>query len=208
MSSDDAGGHVADDRDAVSGTASAEQREDGSTPAKPSSSFIASKKAFLVVLAINVVAFGVAAVFGVLWWTTTAGDKPEVAEARDGVITAASRAIRAFTQFDHEDLNQFRTNQMAVSTEDMQSQIEQTWPNLREEVVKSRRSASTTIFDIAVDELNVGDGKASVIAALEVRVDDAGETVKKRIRIQAQMERVEDSWKLAGIGQVPVEAGS
>lgn len=209
MSSDDAPDRSADGPDEVGGTApAADQVSGGSATGGGSGGFFTSRNMFLLALAVSIGAFVVAAVFGVLWWTAAAGDESETAATRDEVIVASSEAIRAFTEFDEQNPDAFRESQLAIANEDMKAQIEQSWPKLREAIVKGKRSATTTIFDIAVEELNVHEGKASVIAALEVQVKGGKETAKKRIRIQTQMERVEDSWKLAGIDQVPVEPGS
>lgn len=209
MSSDDAPGRSADGPDEVEATAPvADQVSAGSATGEGAGGFFTSRNMFLLALAVSIGAFVVAAVFGVLWWTAAASDESETAAGREEVIVAASQAIRAFTEFDHQNPDRFRDSQLAIATTGMRSQIEQSWPKLREAIVKGKRSANTTIFDIAVDELNLHEGKASVIAALEVQVKGGEETAKKRIRIQTQMERVEDSWKLAGIDQVPVETGS
>ncbi|SNR70633.1 hypothetical protein SAMN06265360_11579 [Haloechinothrix alba] len=166
------------------------------------------RNAFVAALAFFAVAFVAAAVLGVLWWTSASGEDATIAEQRDEVIEAADRAARAYTEFDHENPDEFRDNQIAVSTEEMREQIELSWENLRDFVAESEQSASTTVFDIAVDELDVQEGSAGVLAALGVDVTQGEESVSKRIRVQLHMERVDtdgdEAWKLAGIDQVPV----
>ncbi len=205
MSSDDARADAPDR--SIEETTSADRddlREGGQAGKGPRGGLLSPKNAFLVTLSVSIAAFVVAVVFGVLWWTAVASDESDTAQAREQVIEASAQAIKAYTEFDHTEPDLFRDSQMAVSTKEMQNQIEQSWPGLREAIVNNKRSASTRIFDIAVDELNVHEGKAAVIASLEVEVKGGEDTASKRIRIQTQMERVEDSWKLPGIDQVPV----
>ncbi|MGH3452244.1 MAG: hypothetical protein ACRDQW_16290 [Haloechinothrix sp.] len=162
------------------------------------------KNMFLASLALCAGAFIAAVVFGVLWWTSANSDETRVAEAREDVLSVASDAIQAYTEFDYENPDAYRDGQLALSTKGMRDQINQAWKNVRQIIVENKQSAETTIFDIAVDELNEREGKAAVIASLEVEIKRGEESATKRVRIQTQMERVDGTWKLSGIGQFPL----
>ncbi|MDV6013144.1 hypothetical protein [Haloechinothrix sp. LS1_15] len=171
-------------------------------------SLFTARNALFAALGFFAAAFIAAVVFGVLWWNASASEDAAVAHARDDVTEAADQAVRAYTEFDHEDPEAFRDNQMAVSTAEMQEQIELSWEGLQEVLAESEQSASTTVYDIAVDELDAHDGNAGVLAALGVTVTHGEESTERRIRVQMHMERVAEDgaeeWKLAGIDQVPV----
>lgn len=169
---------------------------------------LTAKNAFLAALAVCVAGLIVAVLFGVLWWSSATGDEARIAEERDAVVAASESALRAYTEFDHENPQEYKENQLAVSNDEMQDQIEASWADLEEFIVENEQSVHTTVFDVAVDDLDVHEGVASVIGSLEVEVGQAGQVGTNRLRVQTEMERVEENgnqqWKLAGIDQVPV----
>lgn len=170
------------------------------TPGEGTQSGLTPRKVFVGALVLSLVTFVVMAVFGVLWWTSATGEESDVASARDEVVQQAAEGVKAITEFDYRDLDGAKNRQLAVATDEMRAQIEQAWKSReRGDLEKNKRSATTTIFDIAVDELNVREGKAKVLAAVEVKITDTKDNGVQRLRFQADMERVDDVWKLAAI---------
>lgn len=203
MSSDDPRARTSDQPSGSSTHGDGPNQMTAARAAQASPGGLTSKKVFLTALAVTVVAFLAAATFGVLWLTTAAGEESEVAETRDEVVQEATKGVKAFTEFDYRSLDDARNRQMAISTKEMQGQLEQIWqPKAREAIIKQKRSASTTVFDIAVDELNTREGKARVLAALEVKLAEGEQSGVQRLRIQAEMERVDGVWKIAGLDRI------
>lgn len=203
MSSNDAGVAVSEKEDVANAhaiDADAVKAQDANGAGGP----LKGRTAFNVSLVAAAVAFVAAVLFGVLWWSAASGDQAEISSARDEASAAAQGAIAAFTQFDYRQPEEYANSQIAVSTDEWAKQIEPNKKRLSEVIAKSKQVATSKILDIAVDELNAHEGKASVIASLEATVTRGEENATKRIRIQVDMTRVDGVWKVAGIDQVSV----
>src|SRR5699024_175434 len=81
--------------------------------------------------ALAIAAFLVAAVFGVMWPIAASGEDASLATSRDDVTDAADDAIRAVTEIDYKDPDQFFERSQAVSTEEFGKQLTQTEDRFR-----------------------------------------------------------------------------
>jgi Mce-associated membrane protein len=151
-----------------------------------------------------------AAVFGIQWWVSSSGDNTALATSREDVVRAGGTAIKAYTEVDYTDLDGFFTRQKNVSDPAMATQLAQAEPSFRKAIQDAKTKVSTTIQDIAVEELNDHEGKASFLAAISTKVTQGTQSSVKSLRLEVQMSRVDDNgkqvWKLSGIGDVPLVA--
>jgi Mce-associated membrane protein len=149
-----------------------------------------------------------AGLFGVLWWVAAADDKAELAMARDDVTRVGTGAVQAFTELDYTQPDKFFDQSINVATEKLAKQIEQGREAYKKSMVEAKSTASTKVLDLAVSELNLHEGKASFLAALQVEVKQGDKSSVKPMRVEVQMTRVdegaEQAWKVSGIGAVPV----
>ncbi|MGA6163562.1 hypothetical protein [Amycolatopsis magusensis] len=154
--------------------------------------------------ALATAAFLAAAIFGIQWWVAAAGDDAELAQARDEVLVAGTAAVKAFTEFDYTNLDQYFQKQQELSTGAIQEQARNSEGKFREAIGQAQTVVVTTVQDIAVEELNEHEGKATCLVALSTDVTKGAEKGVKSLRVEIEMTRVGDEWKLSSIGNVPV----
>lgn len=151
-------------------------------------------------------AFIVAAVFGVLWFANATGEDAEVAAERQDVVRVAGQAVTAFTELDHTKLDEYFERQKELSTGELSQQISQAEDTYRKAITEAKSKVTTTVHDIAVNELNTREGKASAVAAASTKVQRGSDEGTKTMRLEIQLSRQgEDApWKVSQIGDVPV----
>jgi Mce-associated membrane protein len=151
-----------------------------------------------------------AAIFGIQWWVSASNDNAGLASARESVVRAGGAAIKAYTEVDYTDLDGFFARQKAISDSAMADQLAQAEPSFRKALADAKTKVTTTIQDIAVEELNDHEGKASFLAAISTKVDQGAQSSVKSLRLEVQMSRADDNgkqvWKLSGISNVPLVA--
>jgi Mce-associated membrane protein len=141
-----------------------------------------------------------AAVFGIQWWVSANNGNASLAAAREDVVRVGGAAVKAYTEVDYKDLNGFFARQKAVSDPNMQA------------LGDAQTTVATTIQDIAVEELNEHEGKASFLVAISTEVTKGTAHSVKPLRLEVQMSRIAENgqqvWKLSSIGDVPLVAAS
>jgi Mce-associated membrane protein len=151
-----------------------------------------------------------AAVFGIQWWVSANNGNASLAAARDDVVRVGGAAVKAYTEVDYKDLNGFFARQKAVSDPTMQAQLTQLEPTYRQALGDAQTTVATTIQDIAVEELNEHEGKASFLVAISTEVTKGTAHSVKPLRLEVQMSRIAENgqqvWKLSSIGDVPLVA--
>jgi Mce-associated membrane protein len=148
----------------------------------------------------------VAVVFGIMWWSAASGDNAALAQSRDEVVQQGTKAVKAYTEVDYTHLDDYFANQKAVSNDDMAKQIDAARPNYSKALTDQKVKVSTTVQDIAVEELDDHEGKASFLAAITTMNSAGGQTASKALRLEVSMVRVGSDWKLSGIDNVPLVA--
>ncbi|EHR48974.1 hypothetical protein SacmaDRAFT_0678 [Saccharomonospora marina XMU15] len=153
-------------------------------------------------------AFVVAAVFAVMWWVASGSDDAEVAGAREDVVRAAGNAVTALTELDYENPDAYFERQKTLATDELRKTIEQSEKSYRDAIAKAKTKVVSTVQDVAVEELNVHEGKASALATVSLDVTQGDKQSTKALRLELQLTRVDENgeqvWKLANMGEVPV----
>ncbi|NIH82706.1 hypothetical protein [Amycolatopsis viridis] len=170
----------------------------------------ATRSRYLVLgsAALAAAALVVAAIFGIQWWVASADDNLALAQARDDVTKAGTTAVKAYTELDYTNPDAYFAQQKAVSTQELADQISATEQNYRQAMADARTKVTTTVQDVGVEELNLHEGKASVLAAISTTITKEGaQPAAKSLRLEVQMTRVGDDWKVSGIGSVPLVSG-
>ncbi|MGC7093899.1 hypothetical protein ACPZ19_04475 [Amycolatopsis lurida] len=163
-----------------------------------------SRPLLLGAAALATAAFLAAAIFGVQWVVAATGDDAELAQARDEVLVAGTAAVKAFTEFDYNNLDQYFQKQQELSTGTIQQQARDSEGKFREAIGQAKTVVVSTVQDIAVEELNEHEGKATCLVALSTDVTQGTQKGVKSLRVEIEMTRVGDEWKLSSIGNVPV----
>ncbi len=156
----------------------------------------------------------VAVVCGVMWQTAASSDDVRIAEAREAVVAATSKAVVAFTGLDSTNPDEYFRGQKEIATGNLLKEIEETEQEYRDLLGKTKAEVESRVADVAVEELNVHEGKALALAVVELTVTQENDTGTKTLRMQLQLERdpsagdVEDHpWKVSGISPVGYGAG-
>ncbi|AIJ20731.1 hypothetical protein [Amycolatopsis methanolica] len=186
--------------------------EDAGFPDPPAEDQVAGDKLgrYLVLgtAALAAAALIVAGIFGVQWWVASADDNLALAQARDDVVKAGTAAVKAYTELDYTNPDAYFAQQKAVSTQDLVDQITASEQNYRQAMADAKTKVTTTVQDIGVEELDLHGGKASFLAAISTLVAQEGaQPAAKPLRLEVQMTRVGDEWKVSGIGSVPLVSG-
>lgn len=146
----------------------------------------------------------VAAVFGVQWWVASGDDDVALAQARDDVVKAGTKAVNAFIDADYTQVDAYFQRQLDISDPSYQAQLKSSQAAVRQGLIDSKTKISDTRVDIGVEELNEHDGKATFLAAVGYVVNQEGQQpVPKLERLEVGMTRVGQDWKVTGIGSVP-----
>ncbi|MEU0466376.1 MULTISPECIES: hypothetical protein [unclassified Amycolatopsis] len=186
--------------------------EDAGFPEPPAADPAAGDKLgrYLVLgtAALAAAALIVAGIFGVQWWVASADDNLDLAQARDDVVKAGTTAVKAYTELDYTNPDAYFAQQKAVSTQELVDQITASEQNYRQAMADAKTKVTTTVQDIGVEELDLHGGKASFLAAISTLVTKEGaQPAAKPLRLEVQMTRVGDEWKVSGIGSVPLVSG-
>ncbi|HKS47685.1 MAG TPA: hypothetical protein VJT49_21750 [Amycolatopsis sp.] len=150
----------------------------------------------------------VAAVFGVQWWVAASDDNLALAQARDEVLRAGTAAVKANLELDYTNPDGYFQKQLEISSTNWQQQVKALEDNARKVMATAKTKVTSTVEDIAVEELNQHDGKASLLAAASYVVNAEGQPpATKQLRLEIAMVREGQAWKLDSIGAVPTVTG-
>jgi Mce-associated membrane protein len=195
---------MSSDEQAAVAVAEPEEESSGATrvPSNESSSRILVLGAAALALAALIAAI----LFGVMWWVAANDDNADLAASRESVVKAGTNALKAYTEVDYQDLDGFFARQKSVSDATMSQQIDQSAPTFRKALSDAKTKVTTDVQDIAVEELDDHEGKASFLAAIATTVTQGDKSSAKPLRLEVSMTRVGDEWKLSGIDSVPLVA--
>ncbi len=154
-------------------------------------------------LALVIVAAFAAVWFGVAWAASASDDTLTRAKTRDEVDRVARQAIITFHTLDYHKVDEGLDNWQNASTGALRDEVVGRRASAKQAIQEAKTITSANVLSLGVTELNRDEGKATVIAAVEVSVTPEGKPAEKKyMRIQGVLERAGDGWKLSGIGQV------
>jgi Mce-associated membrane protein len=143
-------------------------------------------------------------IFGAMWWVASADDNADRAAAREDVVRVGSSALQAFTELDYNHPDEYFDRAVSVSTKEIGDQINAGRDANKKTMTDSKTTTNTRVMDIAVEELNTDEGKASFLAAIQVDLKQGDKSTVKPMRVEIQMTKQGSDWKLSGIDPVPV----
>ncbi|MQA12107.1 MAG: hypothetical protein GEU98_26945 [Pseudonocardiaceae bacterium] len=156
-------------------------------------------------LALLVVTAAFAAWFGISWWRAAADDSAELAQTRDDALRAGQSAIATFNTLDYRKPDEGFDRWEQASTGPAHDEIKKNRKTNKKQLQQAKAITTAKVLEGAVSELEADKGKATVLAAVEVSVRPQGQQAStKQIRLEAEMTRTNDGWKLSGIRQVEV----
>lgn len=182
------------------------EEEAGASSAASSPNESSSRILVLGAAALALAALIAAALFGIQWWAAASDSNAGLAASREAVVKAGTNALKAYTEVDYQDLDGFFARQKSVSDATMSQQIDQSAPTFRKALSDAKTKVTTDVQDIAVEELDDHEGKASFLAAIATTVTQGDKSSAKPLRLEVSMTRVGDDWKLSGIDSVPLVA--
>ncbi|KHF45090.1 hypothetical protein [Saccharomonospora viridis] len=162
------------------------------------------------VAALASAALVVAIVFGVMWRNAAGSDELKIAEARDEVTATANRAAAVFLEFDHTRSDELLAERKKLSTDEMSEEIDETEQEWRDSIEEAQLKTVATVQDVAVEELNVHEGKARALAVVQIEVTNKQGSFTNVERLQLELEREQQGdesdgdrqWKVSALANV------
>jgi len=156
-------------------------------------------------------AIAAAAVF--LAWSgwTVWRDEPDARSgperARDVVLRSAREQIAALNSMDPARVDAGLRAWRDASTGALHDQLARDEPRNRTKIGQSRTTAAATVTGAAVTSLDVREGKAKVIASVQVKLAlQGGAPTVQRKRFEMGTVRTPSGWKLESLTAIPVGA--
>ena len=125
------------------------------------------------------------------------------AEARDQVQRAGRQEIATLNTLDPRQDDAGLGRWLDASTGALRDELRRTSAQDRQKVTSAQVSATGTVTDLAVTELDTRAGTAQVIATVQV---DLGSRGTERKRFTAVLARTPAGWKLTSLTALPVGA--
>jgi Mce-associated membrane protein len=147
-----------------------------------------------------------AAVGTLLWWQAAADPDVQLARTREIVLEAGTRALVDLNTIASDDADAGLDRWEHAATGPLLQQLQ----DRRDQNVAAARDAGTStsarLLGAAVTEVDVD--RARMIAALEVSVTDRdGRATQNRSRLDAELARTPEGWKVAAVEVVGVSTG-
>jgi Mce-associated membrane protein len=157
-------------------------------------------------LVLLLVAALVAVSGALMWWQADRDPDRAAAETRDAVLIEARQAIETMNTLDYRSVDKGVKAWSQVTTGTLRDQLAGVSADDRRLLAEQKKISTGRVVDAAV--IDVDDGSATVIAAVEVTVRDAAkpdsEPTVKRNRFSADLVKIGGRWKLESLQQVAV----
>jgi len=122
---------------------------------------------------------------------------------RDAALLAARQDVVVLNSLDYRNVDQGLSRWLAASTGSLHASFEHITAADRKRIADAKAVTTARIVEAAVVSLDAADGRASVIASVELTVTPpTGKAVIKRERQQADVTRVGGVWRVSGLQQV------
>ena len=149
------------------------------------------------------VAVVVAIVFGALWLTVLLSGSRTLAEERDTVLVAARQSAISLNTLDWHDVDGGLDRWEQTSTGAVLDEFRTNRAQYAQFVAQSKRTTTATVSDAAVSELDDRAGVARVLVGVDVTVTpDGQQPIPTRQRLQLEMTRTDDGWKVSKLAPV------
>lgn len=174
------------------------------TASRPDRARPGGNRAAVRVLAVLVAVAALAALFfGTRWVLALTDDGLALAQEREAVLVDARQAAININSLDYRDveagLNLWEQSSTGAVLEEFRANREE----YGRAVSETRRVTEATVVDAAVAELDQRAGIARVLVGVDVRVvPEAGEPMLTRQRLQLEMTRTDQGWKLSRVSPV------
>lgn len=141
--------------------------------------------------------------FGVRWGLAATDDGLELAETRETVLQDARQAAINLNTLDHRDVEAGLDLWEQTSTGTVLEEFRTNREQYAQFVAESKRTTEATVTDAAVAELDTRAGIARVLLGVDVQVTPEGqEPVLTRQRLQLEMTRTDEGWKVSRLSPV------
>lgn len=160
-----------------------------------------------VMLGVVVLALAFAGWGGWTWLRADGDDALAYATAREEVLAAGRTQAAILTTLDAHDVDGGIEKWLAASTGGLRDELAATDAKTRQALTDAGTVATGRVLDAAVSELDTRAGTAKLLVVVEISTaKDGGPPVAKRNRFVAGMSRVDGTWKLSAMDQVPLGA--
>ncbi|RJQ69453.1 hypothetical protein D5S17_30140 [Pseudonocardiaceae bacterium YIM PH 21723] len=167
-----------------------------------------TRKALLVTGIAAVLMFVAAAVFGGLWWFASQDAQLKVIREREAVLTAGQQAVQILSAADYNKVEDTLNGWEATTTGGQLDELKGLHSERAKLLVETKTVVTASIRQTALTELDVAAGKASMITIVDTKTTTTqGGPTPLRARIQAELTKVNGTWKISGLGGVPVGNG-
>ncbi|MBB5154727.1 hypothetical protein [Saccharopolyspora phatthalungensis] len=165
----------------------------------------AGRRRPVVALALFSVSLVACLFFGVSWALAANDSSVGRAEARDAALRDGVSAVINFNTLDYRDVDRGLQRWEDNSTGPLRDEVRQGRKNYATQIAQAKSSTDARILDAGIVELDERAGKAQMIAVVQVTVTIEGQQpANKQDRYQADLTREGETWKLSGLGTVPV----
>ncbi|HEY6421793.1 MAG TPA: hypothetical protein VIY28_00820 [Pseudonocardiaceae bacterium] len=166
----------------------------------------------LVVAVLALLALVAAGVFGVSWYQTAHDESLTRGMVRDVVLQDAQQATVNLNTLDYRRVQDGLTLWEQSAAGSLRDQVRATRDAYARAVTDTKTNTTASVLDGAVAALDERSGTALVLVGVDVTSQpDHGEATCTRQRIQLEMVREGDSWKVGTLAQVgaahPVPGG-
>lgn len=156
-----------------------------------------------LLIALVAVAAVAAIVLGVLWVLAVSASSLTLARDRDAVLVDARQAAINLNTLDYREVQRGLDLWEQSSTGPVLQEFQQNRDAYAKAVTDAKRATQATVPDAAVAELDDRAGLARVLVAVDVTVTPEGQApVVTRQRLQLEMTRTPNGWKVSGISPV------
>jgi len=187
--------------------------ETGPNPATGSAGPVRSAHGPIVLAVAGLTALALAfAVWMTVRYLIVRGDQDlEFAAAREEVSRVAQEEIKTFHSLDYRTVDEGLDRWVNASTGPLRDEVNARRETSKKAIEQARTVTEASILSdrgtgrlgFAVNELDVREGTATVMAGVKVMVTEEGkDPVPKQMRILATLARTDAGWKLSAIQQM------
>lgn len=187
--------------------------ETGPDAAIESAGRVRSARGPIVLVLVGLTALALAfAVWMTVRYLSVRGDEDlEFAAVREEVARVAQEEIKTFHSLDYRKVDEGLDRWVNASTGSLRDEVNARRETSKKAIEQARTITEASILSdqgsgrlgFAVNELNVREGTATVMAGVKVMVTEEGkDPVPKQMRILATLQRTDAGWKLNAIQQM------